>query len=158
MEAHPLQRLLAVCYHKRTCAALPSLLVSRLLDESRNTPVSHKGSVCLPPNQRFLTQVMPEITIIPATNSCVTSRFPPPSPPSASLHELLSLSHRADKQFVIPGFAPFPHNPCYSKHHHRRQRESFRSQAGTYRSERLEDFFQDFMERLLAAGGDVILC
>ena len=81
MEAHPLQRLLAVCYHKRTCAALPSLLVSRLLDESRNTPVSHKGSVCLPPNQRFLTQVMPEITIIPATNSCVTSRFPPPSPP-----------------------------------------------------------------------------
>ena len=34
--------------------------------------------------------------------------FPPPSPPSASLHELLSLSHRADKRKTIShsGFCP----------------------------------------------------
>lgn len=138
---------------------LPSILALSLPDKSRNTQKSRQGSVCSPPCQRFSTQVMLEITIIPPTNSCVTSRFPPPSPPSPSFHELLSLSHKADreKQLVIPGFAHFPQHPCHPQHNHSRKQGGFARQAGTYRSERLEDFFQDFVKRLLAAGGDVIL-
>lgn len=83
-------------YYKRPSTAPPRTLGLDLPDETRNVQLSYKGSVCFPPYQRFLTQVMLEITIFPATNSCVTSHSP--SLPTLSLPPLAAIFKPQGKQ------------------------------------------------------------
>lgn len=62
------------------------------------------------------------------------------------------------RQENSPGSGYFPTHPCYQCEVTEGYRVASEAvQCSTYRSEGLEDLFQDFTESLLAAGRDVIL-
>lgn len=88
---------------------------------------------------------------------------PAPNSPDFSLSTVAAIfilqSQPTSRQKNNPGSGYFPTHPCYQCEVTEGYRVALEAvQCSTYRSEGLEDFFQDFMESLLAAGRDVILC
>lgn len=112
-----------------------------------STPLSRKGSVP-PPSELLLTAFGPA----PNTHGAsVTVHWL-----SASPRWLLSLHYRQADRRTILGLPTFPPIPAIRVQLQRGTGWLLKP-GSTYRSEGLEDFFQDFLERFLAAGRDVVL-
>lgn len=116
------------------------------------TPLSCKGSVS------STLSVLPNSSDARESHHSCTKRpchIPPSASPLPTTFIPQGLQWTREKQ--SSWVCLFPNHPCYRG---ALQRGTGRLQepCSTYRSEGLEDFFQDFMERLLAAGRDVVLC